>query len=163
MPLSSGGDMSVSISPPCSWRCAHGGGRWSGAGDGGAVVFVYLVAPRHPHLLISGEEDGRRNGGCEDTGGRGSGRIVDRRERRPSDCSHTHKHTFTPTHRSCTCQSSCGRPLPGSPVSLYPSPRRCWMSLPHGAHSAAAAVVWEAHRSGLNLFNLGWVLGKKRS
>lgn len=58
MPLSSGGGMSVSISPPCLWRCTRksGGG---GEGDGADVVFVYLVAPRHPHLLISGEEGGR--------------------------------------------------------------------------------------------------------
>lgn len=44
MPLSSGGDVSVSISPPCLWR---------GAGDGADVVFVYLVAPRHPPACSS--------------------------------------------------------------------------------------------------------------
>lgn len=93
MPRSSGGGMSVSISPPCSWRCAHGGGRWSGAGDRAAVVFVSLVAPRHPppaHLWGRGWKMKR---GCEDTGGRGSG-LLTGRDADPLTA-HTHKHTLT--------------------------------------------------------------------
>lgn len=98
--------------------------------------------------------------GCEDTGGRGSGRIVDRRGRAPSDCSHTqtHNHTGLVPVRAAVVDLS--------QVHRYLSIRR------HGdagyrSRTAptppAVVVVLEAHRSGLNLFNLGSVLGKKRS
>lgn len=49
MPLSSSRDVSVSISPRCSWRCAHRGGRRSGAGDRGDVLFL-CPPPRIPRL-----------------------------------------------------------------------------------------------------------------
>lgn len=121
MPSSSGGDMSVSISPPCLWRCAHGGGRCRRR-SGCCVCVPCCTPPPTPTCssLGKGMEDEVRGEVVKETGG-----LLTGGGRGPSDfflLTHARKHTLTPTHRACTCQSSCGRRLPGFLVSLHLSP-----------------------------------------
>lgn len=78
--------MSVSISPPCSRRCAHRGRRWSGRRDGGDVPFLCqpsLPAPSglctfaHPSSNLWGEKGGECNQHREGRkrGGGGAGGV----------------------------------------------------------------------------------------
>lgn len=158
MPLSSGGDMSVSISPPC--LCTRRGEVERRGRRSGCCVCVPCCTPPPPPARLWGR-GWKMKWGCEDTGGRGSGRIVDRRGRGPSDFFLlTHTQTHTHTHTLVAVRAAV---VDLSQVHRYLSIRRHGGAECRSRTAPTPPAVWEAHRSGLNLFKLGSVLGKKRS
>lgn len=162
-PLSFSRDTSVSISPWCSWCCAHRGG--GGAGEEieeTCYFFVHhsvslvCVPSLSPHL-ISGGKGGECNQDLE--GG------MELSTRRPGDAWLAAIPALLlcplPPSRlpSCTCQRCSGWVLQGlftaPTISLYPSAQWPPRWNPHSRTAFPTfSVSSKAQRSSFNLFNL---------
>lgn len=125
MPLSSRKDMSVSISPWCSWHCAHRGGVEI---EGCAVSLSTIAYPQLCNLSHSFSNLWGK--GCGTGGGiwaclQGDEGTVDWQRHRPSS-HYPPPPTLVPVNGAVVEISKVGwcYPLASHTISLYPSPYR---------------------------------------